>query len=52
MFWYFLVKMVSREEMDGRLFWVVGKIEGVLIDIIGVFYNSGEEGGEVIFGFV
>lgn len=44
--------MASREETDGRPPWVVGKIEGVLIDITGVLYNSGEEGGEVIPGSV
>lgn len=40
--------MASGEETDGRPPWLVGKIEGVLIDITGVLYNSSEEGGEVI----
>ena len=44
--------MASREETDGRPPWIVRKIEGVLIDITGVLYNSGEEGGEVIPGSV
>lgn len=49
-FGYFLPasKMASGEETDGRPPWLVGKIEGVLIDITGVLYNSSEEGGEVI----
>lgn len=45
-------KMASGEEMDGRPPWLVRKIQGVLIDITGVLYNSGEEGGEVIPGSV
>lgn len=44
--------MASREETNGRPPWVVRKIEGVLIDITGVLYNGGEEGGEVIPGSV
>ena len=44
--------MAGIEETDGRPPWIVRKIEGVLIDITGVLYNSGEEGGEVIPGSV
>ena len=44
--------MSSAEETEGRPPWLVRKIEGVLIDITGVLYNSSEEGGAVIPGSV
>ena len=44
--------MASEKETDGRPPWLVRKIKGVLIDITGVLYNNGEEGGEVIPGSV
>lgn len=45
-------KMASGEETGKRPPWLIRKIEGVLIDITGVLYNSSEEGGEVIPGSV
>ena len=45
-------KMASGVESVRRPPWLIRKIEGVLIDITGVLYNSSEEGGEVIPGSV
>ena len=47
-------KMASegQEEMDGRPRWLVRKIQGILVDITGVLYNSSEDVGEVIPGSV
>jgi len=44
--------MASGVETVIRPPWLTRKIEGVLIDITGVLYNSSEEGGEVIPGSV
>ena len=44
--------MTSGEKTERRPPWLIKKIEGVLIDITGVLYNSTEEGGEVIPGSV
>lgn len=42
----------GQEEMDGRPRWLVRKIQGILVDITGVLYNSSEDVGEVIPGSV
>ena len=42
----------SEEQPDGRPPWLVRKIQGILIDITGVLYNSSEDVGEVIPGSV
>lgn len=44
--------MASEEETDERPRWLVRKIQGILVDITGVLYNSGEDDGEVIPGSV
>ena len=40
-----------REE-DGRPTWLCRKIHGILLDISGVLYNSGGNGGSAIPGSV
>lgn len=40
--------VVGRGEGDERLGWFSKKIQGILFDIMGVFYNSGEGSGDVI----
>ena len=37
---------------DDRPSWLQSKIQGVLLDISGVLYNSGQCGGELIPGSV
>lgn len=42
----------SGEEEIERPTWLVRKIRGILSDISGVLYNTGEGGGEAISGSV
>lgn len=48
----YLKMAASGEEEIERPAWLVRKIRGILLDISGVLYNTGEGGGEVISGSV